>query len=38
MIILSALVAVCIAIISYYLMDGLAIDTASALSGNSVRI
>ncbi len=38
MIILSSLVAVCIAVISYYFMDSNAISTASALSGNSVRI
>ncbi len=37
-IILSSLVAVCIAIVSYYVLDGMSVDTASALSGSSVRL
>tara|TARA_B100001996_G_C18272017_1_gene443512 strand:+ start:248 stop:370 length:123 start_codon:yes stop_codon:yes gene_type:complete len=37
-IILSSLVAVCIAIASYYVFGGMSLDTAAALSGASVRL
>tara|TARA_B100000131_G_C18088673_1_gene601256 strand:- start:1242 stop:1364 length:123 start_codon:yes stop_codon:yes gene_type:complete len=37
-IILSSVVAVVIAFAAYYLLDGMAVDTASALSGSAVRL
>ena len=37
-IILSSIVAIGIAIVSYYVLNGIAVDTATALSGSSVRL
>ena len=37
-IILSSVVAIGIAFIAFYLLDGMAVDTASALSGSAVRL
>ena len=37
-IVLSSLVAIGIAIVSYYGLGRMAVDTASALSGSSVRL
>jgi len=37
-IILSSAAAIGIAIVSYYVLGGMAVDTAAALSGSSVRL
>ncbi len=37
-IILSSIVAIGIAIVSYYVLDGMSVDTAAAFSGSSVRL
>jgi hypothetical protein len=38
MILLSSLAAICIAIVSFYILDGISIDTASSLASSSVRL
>ena len=38
MILLSSLAAICIAVVSFYILDAISIDTASSLASSSVRL
>jgi len=35
---LSSLIAIVIAVVSFYVLDGISIDTASSLASSSVRL